>query len=53
MPTQAVTYEAVYEKNQYGYEVIVDGSVLVSEDVDYGETVTLPATPSKEGYDFM
>ena len=51
IPATDMTFTAQWEANKYQITWIVDGESTVTE-VCYGETITLPEDPVKEGYLF-
>ena len=54
MPEGGLTLVAQWQLNSWPVTFLydVDGQVLKQEDVNYGETITPPADPQREGYDF-
>ena len=52
MPEEAVRIMAIYTPNQYTVTFKVDGEVYKTFTQDYGTAITIPETPTKEGYSF-
>ena len=51
--TENVTLYAVYEKKTFNIRFMIDNTIVVtSQDVKFGDTVTVPNAPSKSGYTF-
>jgi len=51
--TEAKTYYAVFQKQSFKVKFMVDGGEYKVESVSYGDNVTSPEAPEKEGYDFI
>ncbi|MBD5355909.1 MAG: InlB B-repeat-containing protein [Bacteroides sp.] len=52
MPARDLEFTAAYEANSYNVVYKVDGEVVDSKKVKYGEEIPQIASPSKEGYTF-
>jgi hypothetical protein len=50
MPASDVTISGTFTINKYKIAYMVDGVLLMTEEVNYGSTITPPASP-KEGYE--
>ncbi|MCR4915869.1 MAG: InlB B-repeat-containing protein [Prevotella sp.] len=50
MPASDVTISGTFTINKYKITYMVDGVLLMTEEVNYGSTITPPASP-KEGYE--
>ncbi|NLP48933.1 MAG: hypothetical protein GX345_08360 [Clostridiales bacterium] len=53
MPAENLNCVAQWEVKQYSLTFKVDGETYATITQDYGTTVTAPADPEKEGYDFL
>ena len=52
MPAQDITVVGSFSVNSYNATFVVDGEVYKTVPVNYGEAITLPEEPSKEGHTF-
>ena len=52
MPAKDVEVTGSFTVNQYNVTFVVDGEVIAEYVVNYGETISLPETPYKEGHTF-
>lgn len=52
MPAADVTVNAVFTVNKYKVNYYLDGVLYTSQEVAYGDDITLPEPPSKDGYTF-
>ncbi|MBQ2970031.1 MAG: InlB B-repeat-containing protein, partial [Bacteroidaceae bacterium] len=52
MPAKDVEVTGSFTVNQYNVTFVVDGEVIAEYVVNYGETISLPETPAKEGHTF-
>lgn len=53
MPAEDVTVTGSYTINKYTVKFVdEDGTVYSSESVDFGSAITVPAAPTKEGFEF-
>ena len=52
MPADDVTISGTFTINQYTITYIIDGEVFATDTINYGEAITVPEIPVKEGYDF-
>ena len=52
VPAEDVTYVATWSTNKYTVAFVVDGETVKSESLEYGTTIVLPETPTKDGYTF-
>ena len=52
VPAHDVIYTASYDRNDYYATFIVDDVVKQKSQVTYGESITAPSDPEKEGYSF-
>lgn len=52
MPARDVTVNAVFTVNKYTVNYYLDGVLYTSQEVAYGDSITLPEPPSKEGHTF-
>lgn len=52
MPAEDVTISGTFSINQYTVTYVIDGEVFATDTITYGESITLPDVPAKEGYDF-
>lgn len=52
MPAADVTVNAVFTVNKYKVNYYLDGVLYTSQEVAYGDAITPPEPPSKEGYTF-
>ena len=48
-----LTLSAVWEMREYTVSYVVDGSVVATQTGHYGDALTFPAAPEKEGYNFV
>ena len=53
MPAKDVTVTGTFTVNTYKLIFYVDGEEYISYKIEYGETITPEAEPSKEGYTFL
>ena len=54
MPAQNIEFTAVWQVNQYTITFDTAGGSEISPiTLDYGETITAPASPEKDGYNFI
>ena len=51
--TEAKTYYAVFKKQSFEVKFMVDGGEYKVETVSYGDNVTSPEAPEKEGHNFL
>ena len=52
MPAEDVTANAVFTVNKYTVNYYLDGELYTSQEVAYGDAITQPEPPEKEGYTF-
>ena len=52
MPAEDITVTGSFSVNSYDVTFVVDGEVYQTVSVNYGETITLPEEPTKEGHTF-
>ena len=52
MPAEDITVTGSFSVNSYDVTFVVDGEVYKTVPVNYGEAITLPEEPSKEGHTF-
>ena len=52
MPANDVTISGTLTINQYTVTYVIDGEVFATDTIAYGEGITLPDVPVKEGYEF-
>jgi len=52
MPAKDVEVTGSFTVNQYNVTFVVDEEVIAEYVVNYGETISLPETPAKEGHTF-
>ena len=52
MPAHDVTVSGTFSVNQYTVTYIIDGEVFATYTINYGENITMPDVPEREGYDF-
>ena len=52
MPAQDITVVGSFSVNSYNATFVIDGEVYKTVPVNYGEAITLPEEPSKEGHTF-
>ena len=52
MPAEDITVTGSFSVNSYDVTFVVDGEVYKTVPVNYGEAITLPEEPSKEGHNF-
>ncbi|MDE6480445.1 MAG: InlB B-repeat-containing protein, partial [Muribaculaceae bacterium] len=52
MPAHDLTFGGTFAENFYRVTFRIDGTVLFTDDVEYGTPVTAPEAPAKEGYTF-
>ncbi len=52
MPAEDITVTGSFSVNSYDVTFVVDGEVYKTVPVNYGEAITLPEEPSKEGHAF-
>ena len=52
MPEENITISGTFTINQYNVTYIIDGEVYTTIAVTYGENITLPEVPEREGYAF-
>lgn len=53
VPANDVTYEAVFEINQYSVKFIADGVEVYNQKQDYGSSIVAPEAPIKDRYVFI
>lgn len=51
--TENIRVDAIYTINKYTVNFMVDDEIFHSETVEHGQKVTLPESPTKEGYNFV
>ena len=52
MPAEEITVTALFTANSYTVTFVIDGEVYATAQVNYGEAITLPQEPVKEGHTF-
>ena len=52
MPAEDITVTGSFSVNSYDVTFVVDGEVYQTVRMNYGETITLPEEPTKEGHTF-
>lgn len=52
MPAEDLTVYADFKVNTYTVTYYLDGEVFTTQEVNYGEAITPPEVPEKEGYTF-
>ena len=52
MPAEDLTVYAAFEVNTYTVTYYLDGTIFTTQEVNYGEAITPPDVPEKEGYTF-
>lgn len=52
MPAEDLTVYAAFEVNTYTVTYYLDGTIFATQEVNYGEAITPPEAPEKEGYTF-
>lgn len=52
MPAEDVIISGTFSINQYTATYVIDGEVFATDTITYGESITLPDVPTREGYDF-
>ena len=52
MPAQDKSFTAIFTKNSYKVDFVVDGTVVKTGSVAYGAEIEKPADPTKEGHTF-
>ena len=52
MPANDVVITGTFTINQYTVTYVIDGEVFATDTITYGESITLPDVPIREGYDF-
>ena len=52
MPDEDLTVYAAFEVNTYTVTYYLDGTIFTTQEVNYGEAITPPDVPEKEGYTF-
>ena len=50
MPAHNETYQTVYEPNPHTVTWIIDGEIYKTDDVVFGDEITVPTVESREGY---
>ncbi len=52
MPANDVTISGTFAINQYIITYTIDGEVFATNTINYGESITIPEVPAREGYTF-
>ena len=52
MPAKDVTVTGTFTINKYKVTYIIDGEIYLTEEVEYGSTITPPTPSDHDGYDF-
>ena len=52
MPAEEITVTALFTANSYTVTFVIDGEVYATAQVNYGDAITLPQEPVKEGHTF-
>jgi len=52
VPADSMTFTAQWKRNSYKFAVTIDGVAVSTDSVLYGDTLRVPANPTKEGYTF-
>lgn len=52
MPAEDQSFTATYTLNDYTVTYLVDGTTLETQTYHFGDTITAPTAPAKEGYTF-
>ena len=52
VPADSMTFYAQWKRNSYKFAVTIDGVAVSTDSVLYGDTLRVPANPTKEGYTF-
>ena len=52
MPAQDITIYGTFAINKYMVSFVVDGVVMVANELEYGSAITVPTMPEREGYTF-
>lgn len=52
MPADNVTITGTFTVNQYNVTFMIDGAEFATVAVNYGESITIPEVPAREGYAF-
>ena len=52
MPADSLTFTAQYSINSYAVTFKVDGKVVLSDTLNYNDTIKVPDVPTREGYTF-
>jgi uncharacterized repeat protein (TIGR02543 family) len=52
MPADNVTITGTFAVNQYNVTFMIDGAEFATVAVNYGESITIPEVPAREGYTF-
>ena len=52
MPSHDMVFGGTYAENFYTVTFRLDGTVLFTDDVEYGSEISVPSVPEREGYTF-
>lgn len=52
MPASDVIISGTFAINQYIITYVIDGEVFATDTINYGESITIPEVPAREGYTF-
>jgi len=52
VPAYSMTFNAKWQRNSYKFVVTIDGVAVSTETVLFGDSLNVPANPTKEGYTF-
>ena len=52
MPAEDVIVSGTFTVNRYTVTYVIDGEVFATYTIGYGENITMPDVPEREGYDF-
>ena len=52
MPEENITVHGFYRPNRHKARFLIDGELLLEEEIEYGTPLSAPEVPEREGYDF-